>query len=399
MRKNVVLLLGNYYPEPSPTAKCAENYISLFADEFDIDVISYANTDRKMFMFAGKHIHPVAPKLTIFQHRIDKIMMLYPVLFAIKFFTHIFNKFHCLNNLRGYKKSAYRELDKLNQSKVIDIIFSIGSPMAAHCAAYNFKMNHPFVRWVTYSADSHAAQNNNKPKMVKFEREILSAADYNLLSEEIYNNNEVLYKGLEYKFGTLPYLLLINNEISSKNFQFEQNRVNLVYAGTFYKKIRNPEFLLRLIKYLDDDVVLHLYCRSDCDGLINRYVNASKGKIVRYETVSSNEIKQIYTAADFLVCVGNNLPEFKPSKTFEYIATGKPIINIYYPNFKEEEFDKYPAAIQLCNIEKLEKARETLRNFIIRFKDTCISQEILSTIYSKNSNKNIRAILAAAFNV
>ena len=39
----------------------------------------------------------------------------------------------------------------------------------------------------------------------------------------------------------------------------------------------------------------------------------------------------ILILSDFLILnIGNSNDDFTPSKTFEYIATGKPIVNFYY---------------------------------------------------------------------
>ena len=299
MKKHMVMIVGGYFPYASPTGKCAEQYISLIQENYDVDVICIARINEDKYLYNDKNIYPVGCK-QIFS--LNNMAKKNNFLFLLKKLRiKIINLFHQPNNLYWYVKEAYRKLEEIHYEKPIDIVFSVGAPMASHCAANKFKDKYPEIRWVTYSVDSYAAQNNNKKKYILYEKNILAKADFNFLSEEIYNNSSFLYINNREKFETLPYVLSINKNINSKTNIFESDKINLLYAGRFYKKIRNPKFLLELIKYLDDNVVLHLYCTSDCDKLIKKYVSSSNGKIVLHDMVSIEEINNLYMSADFLV--------------------------------------------------------------------------------------------------
>ncbi len=62
---------------------------------------------------------------------------------------------------------------------------------------------------------------------------------------------------------------------------------------------------------------------------LTKYVKKAGGRIIKHGLVDTNEIKTVLADADILVNVGNAVAEVKPSKTFEYISTGKPIVNFY----------------------------------------------------------------------
>ena len=291
-----------------------------------------------------------------------------------------------------------RKLKEINDEKNIDLIFSIGAPMASHCAAMRFKSLYPKVRWVTYSADSYAAQNSNRRRALRFEKKVLSQADYNLLSEEIYKNNPFLYQDNPNRFGTLPYLLPKVKCQIGKISHVDFDKINIVYAGSFYKKIRNPLFLLETFMCTKSDAVLHLFCTSDCDELIDQIVKKSCGKIVRHKPVDVEEIGGVYSAANILVSVGNSLPEFKPSKIFEYIATGKPIMNVFYDGLRDEILDEYPLAIQICNSEEKMIAAEQMDAFILAnaFKNVAIDE--INGKFKKHTQASITTVLSNALN-
>ncbi len=395
MKKHLIMIVGGYYPSPSATGRCAEDNIQLIQEQYDIDVICLSRTDNLEYEYGGKKVFPVGNRYTHLQHilRSSGTKILYRILKAP---VYIMDCFRNPNNLNWYVKAAYKKLEDIHSAKPIDVIFSVGAPMASHCAAMRFKSVHPEVRWVTYSVDSYAAQNKNKKRFIEFEKSVLAKSDYNLLSEEIFNNSKFLYVDYQERVGTLPYLLPTMRHKTSQNHYFDSAKINLAYAGSFYKNIRNPAFLLNTFMQTNDEAVLHLFCSSDCDDLIDQTVVNSQGKIVRREMVGSDEIADVYSEADMLVSVGNSLPEFKPSKTFEYIATGKPILNIYYSGLKDDVLENYPLSSQICNSEEIKSAAEKMNEFILNCAGKKVSEEAIKSKFKKYMPENIRTIMLNA---
>lgn len=399
MKKHLVLLVGNFYPNPSPTGKCAEAYIDLLKDQFDVSVICLADTDRESYKYNGKQVYPAADGYTLFQHRLEKRKVSRLVQNFAKVPVHIQHCFTHPNLLFSYVVAAEKQLDALNNERPIDVIFSVGAPMAAHGAARNFRKKHPDIRWVTYTVDSYAAQNKGSRRYagaLAFESAVLGASDRVLLSEEILENSPALYEDFAEKCRPLPYLMPSIPAAPGNAEYFDPQKIHLVYAGRFYKQIRNPEYLLQLALEMDETCVLHLYCQSDCDGMIDDYVRRSNGKIQRHAPVSAEQIQQIYAAADVLVSVGNSTPEFKPSKTFEYIASGKPILNICYGGLQDAVLAEHPLALQLERTVSLPEAAGVLRCFIAKNRGKTFSKDQMDNIYYKHSRENILSILQAA---
>lgn len=392
MKEHLVMIVGGYYPNPSPTGKCAESYVDLIREQFDISVICIAGTNRKPYTYNGKQVHPAAGWYTLLQHWLEKkVPRIIQNLAKVP--VHFRHKFTQPNNLYSYVKAVRKELEKLHKQKNIDAIFSVGAPMAAHVAACQFRKRHPNVRWITYTVDSYAAQNKGNSKAFSFEKTVLGTADWVLLSEEIYRNSPLLFVDFKDKCGVLPYLMPPTPRQDEDKRYFDPQKINLVYAGRFYKTIRNPEYLLQLAMEMDDRYVLHLYCQSDCDSLVNDYVAHSQGKIIRHDPVSVDEIQQIYMQADILVSVGNNTSEFMPSKTFEYIASGKPIINVFYPGLKDAVLEQYPLALQLERDTSIQAGGKKLCSFVRETQHKQLNREAIDEIFYKHSSENIKSIL------
>lgn len=389
-KKHLVMLVGGYYPNPSATGKCAEQYISLIQDEYEVDVICIASLGMPLEgEYNGKNIHRISCKYHTWQNHLQlkEKMNLYKI---SKIPIHIANRFRHPNNLYWYIDAAYNQLEAIHSDKPIDFVFSVAAPTAAHCAAKKFKELHPNIRWVAYTVDSYAAQNKNKKRFTDFEKSLLRKADYNFLSEEIYQNSSFLYQGGEERFERLPYRLPDIKIATKASCFFDHTKINVVYAGSFYRKIRNPRFALDVFRCMPDDIVLHLYCTSDCDDIINEIVRNSGGKIIRHATVDSDTILKIYSSADILLNVGNSLPEFKPSKTFDYIATGKPIINIYYPGCKDEVLEKYQLMLQVCNLSCKQDAVKQIESFISNIGEAKVDDDEIKALYRCHLSDEIR---------
>ena len=395
MKQHLVMILGGYYPNPSPTGKCAEAYVDLLKDQLDISVVCIAGTDRKPYTWNGKQVCPAAGWYTLFQHRLEiKAPRFFQNLAKVP--VHLRQLFTQPNNLYSYVAAAQKQLERIHAQRPIDIIFSVGAPMAAHVAARNFRKRHPQVGWFTYTVDSYAAQNKGSAKALNFESQVLGASDWVLLSEEIYDNNPKLYEAFPEKCGRLPYQMPPTPQANTSTRYLPENSCNLVYAGRFYKNLRHPEYLLQLAQTLPDNCILHLYCQSDCDSLIDRLVAQSNGKILRHAPVSVDTIQTIYGEADILVSVGNNTPEFKPSKTFEYIASGKPILNIYYEGQQDAVLDPYPLALQLSRSLDIPTAAAQLQTFLGTARGQTLPRTQIDNIYYPHSSKHIADILHSA---
>ena len=334
--KHLVLIAGVYYPQPSPTGKCAGQYVSLLKDEYDIDIIYIQSNLGKTYGVTvdGETLFSITNwRVWIemwFQKRREnsnnkflcRIYMLGVIL--MKVIGRLQSTLLFPGNMRWFYKKAYRTLIMINKRYPIDVIFTVNSPFAAHLAGRAYKTKYPNVNWITYTVDPFfigfehciSRQNYKYTKALFEEKSVLASADTNFLSEEVYEYCKKLYENIIEKTFPLPYLLL-KNENSAINL-FDPQKINLVYAGRFYKEIRNPEILLKTFLLVNNkDLLLHLYVSSDCEELINDYVEKSSGRIIRHNLVEHEEILKILNSADILINVGNTIPEFKPSKIFE----------------------------------------------------------------------------------
>ena len=113
---------------------------------------------------------------------------------------------------------------------------------------------------------------------------------------------------------------------------------------------------------------LHMYVRGNCDGIIDKFVIANPQQLINHGSVNVEIAQSAILEANVLVSIGNSDVSQTPSKIYEYIASGKPIIHFYQ---KEEDpvvqiLASYPMA---CCIQQLEEDYENSISKALKFID------------------------------
>ena len=414
-RIKIVIIAGVFFPEPSPTGKCVLQYANILKENYDVSVVFIQSglekingvSEQGLILYALFNLRLYLENYFIAKakkkdHSIIQKFFQLMVLF-IKAVGRIQSNILWPNNLRWFYKKAYKKLLELHQKTQIDCIFTINSPFTAHLAGRKFKSNFPNVRWMTYTVDPFSSvikehSNFLFPKLrgkidLREERNIYQQADINFVSEEVYATDQAIFAEVIDKIIPLPYMLI---EIpTTKKEYFSSENINLLYAGRFYRSIRNPEYFFRAFLEIENPkIILHLYATSDCEQLIEKYIRLSKDRIIRYDPVGIEEIQKIMTKADILISIGNSSAAFKPSKTFEYISAGKPIIHFYQNGNRDDILDQYPLSLQIDQNEPdIIKSANLLQIFCIKNKCKSIAWNEISSIYSKHSRISIQKLL------
>jgi hypothetical protein len=105
--------------------------------------------------------------------------------------------------------------------------------------------------------------------------------------------------------------------------------IKCVFAGYIHKKIRDPEYTFNLFSKLVLPRIRLYILGSGEEDLVGRYNTAYPERFIQVGMVPLQQSLDYIRDADILVNIGNNAINFVPSKIFDYISTGKPIINFY----------------------------------------------------------------------
>ena len=164
--------------------------------------------------------------------------------------------------------------------------------------------------------------------------------------------------------------------------------IRCLFAGKIYAGARDPSYTLRLFsKISDPDIVLELI-GIDAPGL-TRYTNGQlPSNIICRGNLPLEETRKEIDSADILVNIGNTVKNQVPSKLFEYIASGKPIVNICVdrscPSVPYMEL--YPKALNIYQSDEKDLLVENQANVLYHFikancQGTVSSDQIMNLFY------------------
>lgn len=162
------------------------------------------------------------------------------------------------------------------------------------------------------------------------------------------------------------------------------NRSVGMFSGSIYGGIRDPHYTLRLFEPLltQHKTELH-FVGVRAEDLPEEY---RKLGVVCHGTVPLEEAFRLMQQADYLINIGNSVVNQIPSKIFDYISTGKPIINICKSRNcpTMEYFQKYSLSINLFEEEDiLETQRHEMEKFIRMNKGKRLEREEIRTNFER----------------
>ena len=123
----------------------------------------------------------------------------------------------------------------------------------------------------------------------------------------------------------LPSLAGILENVSPQ----KNNDLTIVYAGSFYDTIRNPQKVFEIlfdVSEVLDNIKLKVYSRG-CEEIVSKYQNKFGNKMTSLGFIRREELEKEYLSSDFILSIGNTFDEMVPSKTLEIVRYRKPILH------------------------------------------------------------------------
>jgi hypothetical protein len=130
-------------------------------------------------------------------------------------------------------------------------------------------------------------------------------------------------------------------------------KIHLLFCGWLYSDIRSPRYFLDIVSRLDERFQVTFMGR-ECEQLQEHFPVETKATLVTLPNQPYEVALQAMADADVLINIGNSIPVHMPSKTLEYINTGKPMVNFYkFADCPTLYYTKrYPLALNLFEEEK-----------------------------------------------
>lgn len=277
---------------------------------------------------------------------------------------------------------ARRWLDQIN-FKNYQILITSHEPMVDSFLGLYLKRKYPHLFWLADLADPFTAPYYPlfwKPLLKNLEKKILNNANlimittqklkekliakYNISSEKFL----VIPQGFDWNFYLSEDL---NNEKNYKNSIF-----TLFYAGSFYKKFRDPTELFKALEEFPHDFRFYLA------GRIEKFLPQSpklRNKIIYLGILPHPEILKWERRSDLLIYIANALEDQVSGKFFEYLGSRKPILCITYNNKITDEISILLKTLNLGKIV-LNNKEEILKALFEFYKNFNHNQLILNTL-------------------
>lgn len=171
----------------------------------------------------------------------------------------------------------------------------------------------------------------------------------------------------------------------------DNGKINLLFCGWMYSDIRSPKYFLDIVSKLDERFCVY-FMGKECDKLCEHFEFETKAEIVTLPQQPYQTAIDAMFDADVLINIGNSVPVHMPSKTLEYINTGKPMVNFY--KFADCPTKYYTDRYQLClNVfegdEDIDAAAEKVIDFCLAQKGKTVDREYIEREFADCSPQYI----------
>ena len=161
----------------------------------------------------------------------------------------------------------------------------------------------------------------------------------------------------------------------------ERKEIRCLFAGMIYPIARNPRYTVELFHGIHNSRIRLVFAGAD-KNQVCRFVDEKLiGENMSFLGVLPLEQARVEIAnADILVNIGNIMTNQVPSKLFEYISSGKPILNICVnPNCPSIPYlEKYPLALSIVEgVGTPEEHSAQIEKFIIENAGRTVDKAIL----------------------
>ena len=205
----------------------------------------------------------------------------------------------------------------------IDTLITVSNPFDLQLVGHSVRKKCPQIKWFPYLMDSNRHNISYNAKRDK-EREILSLAE-KLLIVPALCFDEDFCQDFNEKLEVVDLPIIPTDKPIEAS---QGDGVKLLFAGMFYKDVRDPKPLLDLMIRLPENYSLELYY-GGCADIVKAYKNVLGARLSAQGFISPQELEEKMSSANLLVNIGNTVLNQVSSKAYDLIATGKPILNFY----------------------------------------------------------------------
>ncbi|EIY4754480.1 glycosyl transferase [Vibrio cholerae] len=178
-------------------------------------------------------------------------------------------------------------------------------------------------------------------------------------------------------FDIIPHLVNVTDFYKIKE-EVYNDIVRVGYIGAFHKNIREPYLALDKLSLIDDYISFEFY------GPLNGVDFKITKKINHYGVVDRQKAISLSKSFDILINVENEDCPMTPSKIYECMATGKPIIN-FLSSTRISSFSSYPLVLNVDSDTPVDRIKE----FILKNRNALLTLHEVEEILRGKTLKSV----------
>ncbi len=294
---------------------------------------------------------------------------------------------------RGYSdylsaKLLYDTVKKHSRKTSFDAVISTMEPFPSADAASRIKN----TKKILYLMDPPACISNGRstPYRDRRMKKLLSAQDAILTTPFI---REAL---IEHGFGFCDHKMIpVGFPMIEAHGPHPSERIDgkirLLFCGWLYSDIRSPKYFLDIISRLDERFEV-TFMGKECQLLQKRFPTETRASLITLPQQPYETALQAMADADILINIGNSVPVHMPSKTLEYINTGKPFVNFYKMDDCPTLYytKRYPLCLSISEQDpNIDTAAERFVEFCVQNKGKTVNRDFIEREYEDCTPKYI----------
>ena len=209
-------------------------------------------------------------------------------------------------------------------------------------------------------------------KMLKDEIHLLDNSDRiicmqsNRRYQEVYSKDKPFFRNV--RFLDIPGIIRPTIRHADEAFT-RKGMINLLYSGILTLPDRDPSVLIEMIKrsrYADRINIMFFVAGDEGKAKASLLLADFKGNSIIHSYIPQALLDCVASHSDALINIGGPNPGMVPSKIFEYMSLGKPILSTYYIDKESSKsyLEHYSAAVCIDIREPIDRCVDCFERFI-----------------------------------
>ena len=366
----------------SASGICAMNVAKkLSSDGWDVDVLSATTTE--VFHRDGDTIRyfSLPPKFTVefgeYAERVGNQKLIRTASLLNRMTVAATSLVIWPWNSPFFTARLYREVLSLHKSRHYTMILPVYTQIDPIIAGHLLKRRFPKIKYIPYFLDSLSGGPtprllSTRQKIRKglfWEKKLLSNADFIILMRSSQEHHRIYSSALPYynkmRFLDIPMLLPPDSPTKSASTpMYSDSKTVFTYIGNMPLSVRSPYYGLKMLNAFENIEVRMVGSVPESISYLSFCQSMESVKLIG--AVPHGEVSSYIRESDVLLNFGNKISEMVPSKIFEYMSYGKPILS-FSPDANDPSIvylQKYPNACVIIETEDQQENAQAIRRFM-----------------------------------